>query len=186
MTNQKIANVPSVNSSEYGMLTPAGKDPSNPALNVGQFVADSQGIALRDKCEYNLTAVKKITSAQILALNATPIELIPAPEVGFSYLIDQVTVSHKGGTPYAGIAFLEDWVLKYSDATGNDCSAAIELTGFLDQATAQIRSVLGSATSPADSSKVVLHQINGEVTGGDFDAQILVQYRKIPTDFVGV
>jgi len=187
MTNQKKPNIPSFNSSEYGLLSPNGTNPNGSGQNVDQFVANtSNGIALMNKAEYNLSCVKTITSAQILALNATPITVLPALATGFAYLIDQVTVRHGTGTAYADIAAGEDWVLKYTNAAGAECSGQIELTGFLDQTTAQIRSVLGTATTPVDAAAVVLHQLVGEVTTGDFDCELLIQYRIIPTDFAGI
>ena len=142
----------------------------------------------------NRTAVVKITSAQLLALHATPISIIPAPGVGFFNKVNSWSVRHNAGVAYAGIAGGEDLALKYTDASGVNAAAVIETTGFLDQATAQIRtagnansSAAGSATpadiTPVENAAIVANLLVGEITTGNFDLYVLVDYDVIPTNF---
>jgi len=135
--------------------------------------------------------VAKVTSAQLLALNATPQTIIPAMGAGFAIVPTMVAVRHEGGTAYSGIAAGEDLVLKYTDGSGDQCSSVIETTGFLDQTTAQIRVAHGPASTgstagsftPVANAPVVLHLLTGEITTGDFDLIVRVDYKLIRTDF---
>lgn len=183
---QKIANLQGQDfNGRFGLL-------SNSSGSDDQIVAQtSNGIALKNKCEFHLTTIKTVTSAQVLALNATPITIIPAPVTGYAIVVNKVIIRHGTGTAYAGIAAGEDLVLKYTNASGAQCSAVIETTGFLDQTTAQIRcanspSSTGTTTSdfaPVDNAAVVLHLLSGEVTTGTFDLIVLVDYDIIPTAY---
>lgn len=136
------------------------------------------------------TAYKLITSAQLLALNATPQTIIAAPGPGLAALPRKVLVRHGGGTAYAGVAAGEDLVLKYTNGSGAECSPHIETTGFLDQTTAQIRAAgdvgaagaVGSHVVTANAD-VVLHLLVGEITTGDFDLHVKVWYDVVRTGF---
>lgn len=132
-----------------------------------------------------------VTSAQLLALNATPITLIAAPGAGLA-IVPRKWCARKGaGTAYAGIAAGEDLVLKYTNAAGAQAAGAIETTGFLDQATAQIRvagmagAALGTPAdiTPAANAALVLHLLVGEITTGDTDLYVRVWYDLIDTAF---
>lgn len=195
MSKQKFPNINSQDIANFGLLSPAGADPQNTDKNVDQACfSTSDGIALRNKFEKGRTVIKKITSAQLLALNATPVSVIPAPGEGLMIKINSWVARHGIGTAYSGIAAGEDLVLKYTNATGAIAATAIETVGFLDQATAQIRlaNALSAsvATTPADitpvaNAAIVLHLLSGAVTTGNFDLEIFVEYDIIPTDFVG-
>lgn len=185
MSKQKSPNIYMLDSANLGILSPS-------SLGEDQVVAPtSNGIALKNKCEFNLTRIKRVTSAQVLALNATPIQIIAAPGVGYSIIVNKVVIRHGTGTAYAGIAAGEDLVLKYTNGSGAQCSSVIETTGFLDQATTQIRYANGPASTgsnvgdvtPVANAAVVLHLLNGEITTGTFDLLVLVDYNIIPTDF---
>jgi len=186
MTVQKIANLQGQDfNGRFGILS-TGRD------NKDQIVAQtSNGIALKNKCEFNLTKIKTVTSAQILALNATPIEIIAAPVAGYAIVVNRVIIRHGTCTAYAGIAAGEDLVLKYTNASGAQCTSVIETTGFLDQATAQIRYANGAASTgstagditPVSNAAIVLHLLSGEITTGTFDIIVLVDYNIAPTDF---
>lgn len=145
------------------------------------------GIAMANKIEKDLTVVKTITSAQLLALFTTPIEIIPAPGAGYYIKPKRFVVTHGTGTAYAGIAAGEDLVLKYTDASGAECSPQVETTGFLDQTTAQIREVgeLTSVITPVANAAVVLHLLSGNITTGNYALQVFVEYDIIASDFVG-
>jgi len=181
MSKQKTPNVYVLDNANLGTLTPAGQD--NAGLNVDQAVfPTSRGIALNNKCEFNLTDVLTVTSAQVLALNATPITVLAAPGAGYAIVINKVIAKHAAGAAYAGVAAGEDLVLKYTDASGAECSGQIETTGFMDQTSAQIRSVLGVAVAPVANAAIVIHLLVGEITTGDTDLVLLIDYDIIPTD----
>jgi hypothetical protein len=136
-------------------------------------------------------AFKQITSAQLLALNATPITVVAAPGAGRAIVPTRVNVYKPAGTAYAGIAAGEDLVLKYTNGSGAQCSSVIEATGFLDQTTAQIRSAGAPASTgstagditPVANAAVVMHMLTGEITTGDQPIYVEVYYNEIKTVF---
>lgn len=192
---QKQPNIISQDIANFGLISPAGLDPQNTSKNVDQVCfPTSDGVALRNKFEKGRTVVKKITSAQLLALNATPVTVIPAPGANLMIKIVSWSVRHGTGTAYSGIASGEDLALKYTNGSGAIAATTIETTGFLDQTTAQIRlanALAGSgaaASTPADltpvaNAAIVIQLLSGEITTGDFDLQVFVEYDIIPTDF---
>jgi hypothetical protein len=94
-----------------------------------------------------ITTTVEISSAEILALNATPKTLAAAP--GADRLIEfisAVLIMDSTATAYDGVAAGEDLVIEYED--GDDVSKEIETTGFIDQTNDEVRfvdSVLPSA-----------------------------------------
>lgn len=127
-----------------------------------------------------------VTSAQVLALFATPVTIVPAPGAGLSLLLESVVVVKPAGTAYGGIAAGEDLAVKFTDAAGA-ALATIETTGFLDQATAQVRqaeayrAASGVNSSTPTNAPLVLHLLVGEITTGTSDLKLRVFYRVIPT-----
>lgn len=134
---------------------------------------------------------QRITSAQLLALNATPRSVIPAPGAGLAIIPVRVALYKPAGTAYAGIAAGEDLVLKYTDGSGAQVSSVIEATGFLDQATAQTRVAGGPGATgttagdftPVANAAVVLHLLTGEIITGTSDLYVRTWYDIIPTVF---
>lgn len=132
-----------------------------------------------------------ITSAQLLALNATPITVVAAPGAGLAIIPQRVVIYKPAGTAYAGIAVGEDLVLKYTNGSGAQCSSVIETTGFLDQTTAQTRvaGMPGSVTTtagdyaPVANAAVVLHLLVGEITTGTSPLYVRTFYDIIKTVF---
>lgn len=122
---------------------------------------------------------KTITSAQLLALYATPVELVPAP--GSNKLLEFLSaVVHKpAGTAYAGIAAGEDLAIKYTDGSGTRVNTSLETTGFLDQTTAQTRITrpLVSEYTPVADAALVMQLLVGEITTGDSPLYVKVHYR---------
>lgn len=127
-----------------------------------------------------------VTSAQLLALNATPRTILTAPAAGFANVLVDVVAYKAAGVAYAGVASGEDLAVKETDASGA-VLATIETTGFLDQVTAQTRyaaaykaaSGVNSATPSALA--LVLHLLSGEIITGDSDLKLRVYYRTVPT-----
>jgi hypothetical protein len=140
---------------------------------------------------YKGVATVTVTSAQVLALNATPITIVAAPGANLAIVPTRVVIRHGGGTAYGGIATGEDLVLKYTNGSGAQCSGVIETTGFLDQTGAQIRTATGPASTgatagdfaPVANAAVVLHLLVGEITTGNFPLIVRCYYDVIPTNF---
>jgi hypothetical protein len=138
-----------------------------------------------------LRAYKKITSAQILALNATAISVIAAPGAGLAIIPIRMALYKPAGTAYAGVAAGEDLVLKYTNSSGAQCSGVVETTGFLDQTTAQTRMVgmpgsTGTTAgdyAPVANAAVMIHLLSGEIITGDTDLHLKVWYDIISTVF---
>lgn len=128
-----------------------------------------------------------VSSAELLALNATPKTLVPAPGSTAMALIFEGAQIHKpAGVAYAGIASGEDLSVKYTDGSGTAVGGA-ETTGFLDQTTAQSRFArpTGAASgvsdiTPVANAALVLHMLTGEITTGDSPLHVRVFYRVVP------
>lgn len=127
-----------------------------------------------------------VSSAELLALNATPKELVPAPGATRALVFEGAVIHKPAGTAYAGIAAGEDLSVKYTNGAGAEVAEG-ETTGFLDQATAQTRYVRPhtaasaiSSISPVANAALVLHMLTGEITTGDSALHVRVYYRIIP------
>jgi len=181
MSKQKHATQEATALNDFGYL-PAARNSEDMAV-----FGTCNGISLKNKIEKDLTIVVEVTSAQLLALFTTPISIIPAPGAGYYAKPKRMVIAHGTGTAYAGIAAGEDLVLKWTDASGAECSPQIETTGFLDQTTAQISEVgeLTTVLTPVANAAVVLHLLTGNITTGDYPIQVFVEYDIIPTDFLG-
>lgn len=120
-----------------------------------------------------------ITSAQLLALNATPQTLVPAQ--GADTLIEFVSaVVHKpAGTAYAGIAAGEDLAVKYTNGSGAQVNTSLETTDFLDQTTVQTRITRAIVTeyTPVENAALVLQLLSGEIITGTSPLVVTVHYR---------
>jgi hypothetical protein len=128
-----------------------------------------------------------VSSAELLALNATPKTLVAAPGSGLVLLFERAYFHKPAGTQYGNIAAGDDLAIKYTDASGLEVSQ-IEATNFLDQATAQVRWARphaaasgNNAVTPVANSPLVLHMLNGEVTDGTTVLNVRVFYRVMPS-----
>lgn len=165
-----------------------GSSTINPKLHATGDVGDDELIsnftAAKTEIEANgLTTIVTITSAQLLALNATPVSLLAAPTAGYAYIIDKVVAYKPAGTAYAGVATGEDLAIRYTNGSGT-IMATVETTGFLDQATAQTRAINAVITdiTPINAA-VVAHMTTGEITTGTSDLKLRLTYRLVPLTF---
>lgn len=78
------------------------------------------------------TAPLVLTAAQVIALNATPLEIIPAIAGKIIQVAAIVFSYHKGSAAFT-IGASKKMIAQY--ATGNQAIASIPETGFLDSAT---------------------------------------------------
>lgn len=140
---------------------------------------------------FGLSKTITVSSAQLLALNATPQTIIAAPGALLAVVPRRVVIFKAAGTAYAGIAAGEDLVLKYTNAAGAQCSSVIETTGFLDQATDQTRIAHPPASTllvagdyaPVANAAVVLHLLVGEIITGNSALRVRVWYDLIGVQF---
>lgn len=128
-----------------------------------------------------------VSSAELLALNATPKQIVAAPGAGLAIILESVVAYKAAGTAYAGIAAGEDLAINYTNGSGLEL-LEIETTGFLDQATAQtrhasaFRAASGIASiTPAANAALVIQLLVGEITTGNSPLKLRVYYRVIPT-----
>lgn len=126
-------------------------------------------------------AIKKVTltSAQILALNATPITVLAAPGAGLVTLVNRVTAYKAAGTAYSGIATGEDLAIRYTDGSGA-IAAQIETTGFLDQAGALTASSAQPGGLVTANAALVAHMLSGEITTGNSPLVLWIDYDIVP------
>lgn len=126
-----------------------------------------------------------VSSAELLALFATPKTIVAAPAAGLMNVFEGIVISKPAGTAYAGVATGEDLAVGYTSVTTP--LATIETTGFLDQATVQTRyapkyaaaSGVNSITPAA--SAIVLGLQAGEIITGTSPLNCRVYYRQIPS-----
>jgi hypothetical protein len=128
------------------------------------------------------TKIVEISSAALLALNATPATLVSAPGAGKALILVGAELwLDYGGTAYAGIAAGEDLAIKYSDAAGATL-ATVEATGFLDATADAFRYVAPTTTAaftPVADAPLVLHMLTGEIITGNSLLKLRVLYREL-------
>lgn len=123
-----------------------------------------------------------VTSAELLALRATPKELVPAPGAGrvLEYLGALLFLDYNSAA-YAETA--DNLAVRYTGASGVIASQAIEATGFLDQTadtmtTAQPKIDVIAAKSACENKPLVLHNTgDGEWATGNSPIRVKIAYR---------
>lgn len=129
-----------------------------------------------------------ITSAQLLALNATPQAIIPAPGAGLMNITRGIQFFFDyNSVAYDGIASGEDISVRYTDASGQ-LIATVEATGFLDATADAIRWIEPATTAaitPVANAAVVLHMATGEIATGNSPLYGRVYYDILPSTLNG-
>ena len=147
-----------------------------PVQVVSAVIANDSGI---------ITTDTTITSPQVLALNATPRQVIAAPGAGLAIVLEDAQLYKSAGVAYAGIAAGEDLAFKYTDGAGLQI-AQVETTGFLDQATAQHRHVRPTTAAEFNvtaNAALVLHLLVGEIITGDQPIKVRTRHRQVAVAF---
>ena len=127
-----------------------------------------------------------VSSAQLLSMFATPVEIVPTPGANFGLVFEGAQLHKPAGTAYAGIAAGADLTIKYTNQAGAEVGSA-ETTGFLDQATAQSRYIRPqtaasgvSDKTPVANAALVIALLVGEITTGNSALHVRVWYRIVP------
>ena len=130
------------------------------------------------------SATVTVSSAELLALHATPKSLVAAPGAGYALALDSaILFVDYNSAAYAGIAGAEDLEIRYTNGSGA-LLATIETTGFLDATADAVRYVLPvttAAMTPADNAALILCLASGEITTGNSPLKVKINYRVIPT-----
>lgn len=128
------------------------------------------------------TATVTVSSAELLALNATPKTLLAAPGAGKALILVAAELwLDYATTAYGGIAAGEDLAIKVTDAAGATL-ATVETTGFLDATADAFRYVEPTTTAartPVANAPLVLHLLTGEIATGDSPLKLRLLYREI-------
>lgn len=127
-------------------------------------------------------ATVTITAAEVKALRATPKEIIAATASSIAEFVSAVFVLDYGSEVFAETA--DNLVIEYED--GVDITAAIETTGFIDQAADQV-AIINAADVPTITAAAAVNKGiqlfntgDGEITGNASDDSVLtlkVTYR---------
>lgn len=128
-------------------------------------------------------ATVTVSSAELLALAATPKELVAAPGAGnfIQFLSAQLVLDYNSA---AYVESGDNFAIRYTDGTGVIVSDAIETTGFIDQTADTITNAIPiadaivAATGAVDQA-LVLHNTGSEITTGDSPVYVTIAYRII-------
>jgi hypothetical protein len=148
---------------------------------VSSFTLGSSNIVFEELGGVQRATVT-ISSAELLALNATPKTLVAAPGAGL--FIEPISLHawlDYNSAAYAGIAAGEDISFKWTNGSGAQMLTAIEATGFLD-ATADAHRLtypinLAANVEPVANAAIVAHMLTGEITTGNSPLKIEILYR---------
>jgi hypothetical protein len=134
-------------------------------------------------------ATVTITTAQVLALAGTPIEIVPAPGAGKAVVVDHALFFlDYNSIAYNGVAAGEDLSLRYTDENGTQIMQ-LETTGFIDQTNDELRYVYPNTDLtdgavvliPTANAAVVVNMLTGDILTGNSPLIIRAYYRIIPT-----
>ena len=130
----------------------------------------------KDGSTYGHRVFQAVTTAQVLALFTTPIELIAAPDAGFAHVVKRITIHKPAGTAYT-VGTATSIVAKYTNAAGAVASGVVAPAGFADQATAQTR-ISGPVTdnNAVSAAAIVLHQLTANMTTGTSAFNVVVDF----------
>lgn len=139
----------------------------------------AQGNVIEDAARRVEYKAVTITAAQILALFATPVELVPAPGAGRVLELVSVLLALDYGTVVYTIGTAGNIQVKYTDGSGAAASTTVAATGLLDQASDQVRVLdkLEATTTPVVNAALVLTLATASPTGGDSPIHAKIGYR---------
>lgn len=120
-----------------------------------------------------------IANALVLALNAVPFEVVPAPGLGKTLICDKMVASKAAGVAFAAGAGEDLAIIP----TGGAAFCAIDSAGFLDSVADEIRFAERVPANPETLDVTALQNLAleatilvGEVITGDSDLIVEVHY----------
>jgi hypothetical protein len=131
------------------------------------------------------TADTTITSAQILLLSNTSIEIVPAPGAGYANIFLGALLFADNTTAYT-VTATGGLAVRYGEADGA-ILALKTATGFIDSTSDKVAYVYPSTTYLdtglllSDNKAIVLHSLTTEPTAGTGTIKVRAFYRVVPT-----
>lgn len=141
-------------------------------------VVENSNISLLSQLQS--TDLITITTAQLLALNTTPITLVTSPGSGKAIVpVFALLFLDFNTTAYDGIAGGEDLALRYTNSSG-EIAGQIEATGFLDaSADAHRVAQFSGLFVPTANAALVLHMLSGNIATGNSPLKLKLFYRTV-------
>jgi len=130
------------------------------------------------------TAEVTVSSAELLALRATPKTLVAAPGAGSVLEFHSAVLFLDYGTAqYTETA--DNLAVKYTDGSGAAASETIEATGFIDSAADDMTTAIAvKDVAAVANAALVLHNAgDGEYATGDSTMRVRVRYSVHATGF---
>lgn len=150
------------------------------AVMSGDATEDSAGVVSLDQRLIDYAEVT-VSSAELLALRATPKTLVAAPGAGKVLQFLSAILIADNGTAY--VVGTNDIAIRYKDGTGDIISNTVDTAGLLDQTVDIMTQVLplitDSKTPKADCENMplVLHNTGaGELTTGTGVVRVKINY----------
>lgn len=157
------------------MPTPSERVRRSPAFEATQVSSQSAN-------GNNRYTTVTVSSAELLALRATPKSLVPAPGAGRILEFVSMMAIAQNGTAY--VVGTNDLAVRYKDGSGDIISQTLDTAGFLDQTSAIMSQVGPLATdsktpkTDCDNQPLVLHNTGaGELTTGTGTLDLKITYR---------
>lgn len=127
-----------------------------------------------------------VTSAELLALRATPKTIVPAAGAGKANIFHSAVVIADNGTAY--VVGTNDLAFRYNSTTGDIVSQTIDTAGLLDQTTdilSQVGPIATDTKTPkadCENTPIVLHNTGAsELTTGTGVVRVKCYYSIITT-----
>lgn len=128
-----------------------------------------------------------LSAAQVNALNASPLQIIPSPGPGWAAIFEAMVAYYVYGSAAFTIGSASGLAVKYTNGSGLQL-AQVAVTGFIDQATNQLRYVPtyraasgAGGITPVPNSLICLNMLTAEVTvGTGCQLKIRAYYRRVP------
>lgn len=133
--------------------------------------------SIQDASQYRVLRRTTITPAQVLALNGTPVEIVPALGPGVIIIVEAITayISYKG-TAYVSA---NDLQFRYTDGSGAVVAVAIP-NNFLQATASEARQTLGDTGYVASADEPIVAVVPvADPTTGNSPITFLVSYRTV-------
>lgn len=155
------------------------------AVTTGKLAAAAVTSAKLDPSTIQYATVT-LSSAEILALRATPKTLVAAPAAGYVHqFLGAMLILNATATAY--VETDDNLAIKYTNGSGVAVSQTIEATGFIDQTADTMTDAIPAlnaivAATGATAQALVLHNTgSGEYTTGTGTMNVMVAYRTFAT-----